>query len=462
MIRTCDFPLNTHFGESSTALHVLRIYDILNKLSESIDSLKKNITQEKNILNELNIKTMQCKNDFDKLNNSKKELLAKINCGNSQVIHKEELKTTTQAESERETLQRKSTAATESCCKPTDASNNKSNGNENQKQQFLNCLVESTNTKYTQQTVLIRYILNAESVICCVRFDPSGCFLAFADTRSLHIVNSATGQLALSYDFGYCQQRTEVHSRALAFSRDSSLIAVAIAPSSIGLFSLVQQKLIHVFDGHLRTITSILFIMNSSMLVSGGIDGIICIWDLAAMRLMKEIRYGTLDDDMLSSKDGAISSIINVNQVFIVGFLVGTVSVYSGLFDAILYSFQAHHDMLITMSLTNKGELITVSSTGNIKIWTITHSCAACRLLIHGHNSIVTSICSSFNESIFITGSKDETIKGWNSDSGNNIFTIKAHSNTVLSLAHHPNGGMFTSSSGDGLVIAWAYPAISK
>ena len=402
---------------------------VMGELSTSMKKLKKNKASGESDFNEFSIKSIQYKNDLDALIQSRKKLLAKLEYNYHHEAHY-------------------------SYDEPDDQGD--------QKQQFLKWIFESASTKYTKQNVLVRYILNAESVVCCVGFDPSGRFFAFAGARTLNIVNSATGQFLLSCDMTCNQQESESQSRSLAFSYDGSLIAYAITPTLIGLFSLAQKRLIQVLDGHLRAITSVLFVRNSDLLVSGGVDGIICIWDIKAMSIVKKIQHGKLENDSDSSKDGAISSIINIDQIFIVGFLIGTVSVYSWQFNDILYSFQAHEEMLITMSLTCKGELITASSDGVIKIWTITLSGAECRLLIYGHDNYVTSICSSLNESIFITGSKDETIKGWNSDSGDNIFIIKAHTNTVLSLAHHPNGGMFTSSSGDGLVITWTYPGISK
>ena len=341
----------------------------------------------------------------------------------------------------------------------TTQDNTSSNQNqENDQIATVNVIIESQNQKYNQKTVMISYLLDTKSVICALDFDPTGRFFAFADTRSLHIVNVSNGQILLSTPMNCPMQRNEIHSRALKFSIDGQLVAVGIAPSSIGLFSLVTQKFIQIFEGHSQTVTSLLFDKTSIILLSASIDGTICLWNLATLQFQNKIDFNK-NHNASYEKENSIISVVPLNDIYyVVGFLSGIVRIYDNNFATLIYNIQAYNCLMFSMVKSIGNELITASEDGEIKIWNISNQGAICRNVIKAHSSIITCMCTSNTENILLTGSKDETIKGWDLNTGNNLFTAKLHSNTIMSLAHHPVSNMFLSSSGDGLISAWFYP----
>ena len=323
-------------------------------------------------------------------------------------------------------------------------------------------VIESQNTKFTQKSVFIRFFLNTNAVICAVDFDPSGKFFAFADTRTIHIASSTNGQILISCDINYQVNRATVHTRCIKYSKDGQIIAVGIAPSSIGIFSVSQRKFIKILEENMHDVTSLLFSSDMRYLLSTCIDGSLYIWETRSFFLIKKILFSPVSQIGYNKDDSIIGICPILNgQFYAIGLINGIIRIFDQRFDVNIYYFKAHESLLYSMTVTRNGEIVTGSLKGEIKVWVPTNTTAYCRLCISAHDDIVTSLCSSYNENILISGSKDEKIKVWSLETGQNLFVAKMHTNTVLSLAHHPNGGMFLSSSGDGLIVAWGYPGIS-
>ena len=179
---------------------------------------------------------------------------------------------------------------------------------------------------------------------------------------------------------------------------------------------------------------------------------------MATLQFQKKIDFNKSHGPVYDKENLIISIAILNDNYCAVGFLSGFVRIYDINFESLIFNIKAHSSYMFSMSKTLSGDLITASEDGELKIWSVSQNEVVCKNVIKAHSSIITCICSSNNQRIIFTGSKDETIKGWDADTGNNLFTAKLHSNTIMSLAHHPVSNMFLSSSGDGLVSAWFYP----
>ncbi|KAF9297290.1 hypothetical protein BGZ88_010473, partial [Linnemannia elongata] len=57
--------------------------------------------------------------------------------------------------------------------------------------------------------------------------------------------------------------------------------------------------------------------------------------------------------------------------------------------------------------------------------------------------------------SVLASGSSDKTVRLWDTSSGNNIFVMKGHTDSISSIAYAPNGQQFVSGSNDTTVRIW-------
>jgi len=299
----------------------------------------------------------------------------------------------------------------------------------------------------------LRCYVKTGSVICAIAYDPSGTLFAFANTRTLFVVSSSTIQTHCAIDYPTGPIKNDIHVRVLKFSPDGNFIAIALPSYKIGIFSLSMKSFIQLLDAHSKTITSLCFLKSQHLLVSGGRDGLVCIWDINNGMCIKSIKpksdfQNNLDDGIVS-----ISTSFNYSYI-IVCHLSGSVDVYDSNLEQTLFSFIAHKNTILSCSTSPTDNVFVTTSHERItKLWRNS-------TLVSSNNDHIDSvICSSFSYDgrIVFTGSKDESIIGFESTTGQTIFKAKVHTNTVLGIEHNPRFQNFLSCSGDGLVCVWDY-----
>lgn len=382
--------------------------------------------------------------------------------------------------------------------------------------------------------VRLRFALRTPAVLCSVQFDPQGKCVAFSDGKLLHIISSDNGALMYSLEIpkpNISNNRNDIHTRVIKFSPDGKLIAINSKSSSISIFSTETRKCIANLEGHSKTVSSLLFLksrpnitsnipqqpsapnynynynynnyngnynnynysnLNSNFqlpkntnhscattLISGSYDGLLCIWDLQTMRLIKVLQHGSESSGKLNHEGAIVSLATEPDESFIcVGFMKGTVGIYEPTFTQPLNSFVAHNEYLQSVkTVPNESAIVTTSHDKTAKLWAL-HTIASCKHVFTGHKDFV--ICSEiappdiiYNNKyknktkyksknrvqniLMLTGSKDETLKGWNRETGEELFSITGHRNTLFEINHHPSEMAFVSCSGDGLICMWEY-----
>ncbi|EAY20110.1 hypothetical protein TVAG_366180 [Trichomonas vaginalis G3] len=459
MFKREEFPIETGFGMSRTTPNYSRMTELIKHYTDLILKLKNEISEFQNFNAQSKILNAQFTDDLQYIYSYRQQL-------NSAVQKLKDMNPAYSLSSNQQ-ASNWATQLGDSSSLAAISQNQLQLQMQNQNQQAnqnslpppdLQYKIESKNSFFNNSTVVMRYLIDVKSVICTVQFDPTGKLFAFSSSRNLHIVDTSSGQVLCSVEISPNIPRVDFHSRDLKFSPDGSMIAVAIAPASIGIFNLASRTLTHILEEHVRNVSSLLFTKDSSKLISGGSDGILCVWDMKTMAPIKKLQNGTLEPDAPASRDGPVSSIVAGpgDAYFAVGFSNGIVIVFDPNMDEI-YQFQAHNEMILSMELTKNGELFTTSSDKLIKMWKLTLKGATFVRTIEEHSDFVTCCRSSPNNKILFSGSKDETICAWNFEKNTNMFTAKVHTNTVLGLAHHPTENIFLSSSGDGYVVGWSY-----
>ena len=300
--------------------------------------------------------------------------------------------------------------------------------------------------RYALDTSLNQRNQQPQYVITCVQISPNGKYVAFADSTYLYIINFEDGSPYTTISIPSGTQ----HRCCLKFSPDSSFIAFTNIHHEILLYSVSETpELIKALtDGHKDEISSLLFNKDGSWLISGGYDGILNIWSMETFSIIKQIPHSSLNEQNLS----IVSMAIHPDDDFIaVGFTNGKVGIYGASFTDPMTSFVAHDKGLINISVSENGNICTTSGDETAKIWTL-KSIASCKAKLEGH-----PIIGVFGNNIVLTGGKDGNIKIWNQKSGNLLYTIKAHTNTIFEIAHHPTEQSFVSSSGEGIICCWDY-----
>jgi WD40 repeat protein len=305
-------------------------------------------------------------------------------------------------------------------------------------------------------TVRLRYALNVDSVLCTIRFNSDGSLFSFTDGKVVYLINQADGSTA-----GTCPiprqegQQGELLSRALCFSPDSKFLIVAGPANSAIVIDVKLQRIVTSLEVHRNLVSTIAFFRDGRRFLTGGFDGKLCVWSVPEFQLLKVIQHGI---EGKTGKEEMIAALsIGVDDEYVaVGFMNGTVGLYEPTFAQPMSSFQAHTEFLFNVVISGKDIIATASHDKTTKLWVI-RGVPSCRKILTGHSDCVLAIAFSPRDPILFTGSKDETIKCWSETTGENLFTLTGHKNTLFQIDHHPKEREIISCSGDGLICLWDY-----
>jgi WD40 repeat protein len=307
---------------------------------------------------------------------------------------------------------------------------------------------------FHQASVRLRYSLNVEAILCTIKFNSDGSLFSFTDGKIVYLVNQADGAVTgTSVIPSPARVEGEQLSRAICFSPDNKFLAAAGPANTTVIIDIASRKVVKTLEGHRNLVSTIAFFRDGRRFLTGGFDGRLCVWSAPEFQLLKTLQHGAE-----AGKEDMIAAIaIGVDDEYVaVGFMNGAVGLYDPTFSQPMTHFQAHTEFLLNVVISKDDIIGTASHDRTAKLWLV-RGVSTCRQTLTGHTDCVLAIAFSPKDPVLFTGSKDETIKCWNKKTGENLFTLKGHRNTLFQIDHHPSERTIVSCSGDGLVCLWDY-----
>jgi WD40 repeat protein len=310
------------------------------------------------------------------------------------------------------------------------------------------------------------FSLTTGSVLCSVQFSPDGEVIACADSRALYLFSETGGlltQAELPGDPAGCAAADP--PRRLRFSPGGKIVAIPIPKSTIALFSVETSQFLPVLNGHQASVTSLLFSEDARVLYSGGADGTLSLWDVSALRLMRQNPHGAYSP---GDPPDATQMIIALDfladgQVLLVAFMAKRLVFYQADDPAgPSQQLALEHGGLVLdcRSLPDQLHFATVSQDTTARIWAYGQD-IACVAVLTGHTNIAVSVCFSPDQMLAFTGAKDATMVLWGiGRDPRRLLTVSGYANTVFEIAHHPRKRCIVSCSGDGAICVWDYHGV--
>jgi WD40 repeat protein len=277
---------------------------------------------------------------------------------------------------------------------------------------------------------------------------------AFTDGKIVYLVNQADGAITGTTAIGRtARAQGEQLSRAICFSPDSKFLAVAGPGNTTVVIDVAAKRVVRTLEVHRNLVSTMAFFSRGQRFLTGGFDGKLCVWSLADFQLLRTIPHGGEVE-----KEEMIAAVaIGSGDAFVaVGFMSGMVGLYDPDFSQPMTSFQAHSQFLLNLVISKEDVIATASHDRTAKLWRV-KGVATCRQTLLGHTDCVLTIAFAPSDPVLFTGSKDETIKCWHQMTGDNLFTLNGHRNTLFQIDHHPTERTIVSCSGDGLICLWDY-----
>ncbi|CAB3403670.1 unnamed protein product [Caenorhabditis bovis] len=134
-----------------------------------------------------------------------------------------------------------------------------------------------------------------------------------------------------------------------------------------------------------------------------------------------------------------------------------------------VFTFRGHNDWVRMIRISHDGLLFaSASNDQTVTVWAFATKSAKLVLRDHEHavecvewapESAYATITGQQPEGntthILFSGSRDKSIKAWNTNTGDVIFTLNAHDNWVRGLAFHPMGQFLVSVADDKTMRVW-------
>lgn len=300
--------------------------------------------------------------------------------------------------------------------------------------------------------VHLRYALHLPEIIYSIKFSPDGDKFAYTDLNFLYLHNSIDGSLERCWNIQQFKGEKKHSVCAIMFSYAYRFLALGASNFSILIFDLKDYSLHSTLTSHTAEVSSLCFLHDDMHIISAGFDANIILWDLSTQSTLKVIHNGS--DQMISSL-----TISADDSTLAAGFYDGNVGLFSIInFTSQKRIFMAHSSPSLNVCFSHNSALLTTTGQdGLIKIWTHSNKEIKNNLTLAGHTDFVLTSCFSPDDLILFSGSKDETIRAWNIQTGEMIWAISTKINTIFEIDHNPRNSSFLSCTGDGFILMWDY-----
>mmetsp|Transcript_2712 Transcript_2712/g.4229 ORF Transcript_2712/g.4229 Transcript_2712/m.4229 type:complete len:425 (+) Transcript_2712:15-1289(+) len=183
----------------------------------------------------------------------------------------------------------------------------------------------------------------------------------------------------------------------------------------------IQTKIL---TGHKEGVLSVALSQDKQILVSGGRDNTIRVWNLTTGELIqvlkvyaRKVPFVTVsENDELAIGDGNVSSV----------------------------------------AISNNNEFVIGSTNAKIRVWSLVSGEQT--LILSGHTDAVESIAISSKNEFLVSGSWDTTVGVWDLATGRQTRVLRGHHCEVFSVAISKNDKLVASGGDDCNVIVWSLP----
>jgi WD40 repeat protein len=211
----------------------------------------------------------------------------------------------------------------------------------------------------------------------------------------------------------------------VAVDRARQLLAIGSYTGKVRLWDLQTDRLLQTIEGlHAGIIWAIAFHPQASLLVTGGLDYYVQLWDFQTQVCRKLLGHDGRIESVACSADG---------RLIASGSADGTAKVWCVDTGECLMTFSGHRDRIYGVAFApdfndaGGSILATCSGDSTIKLWDV--ATGNCTMTLAEHTDFVSSIAVCPNPAtpyLLASGSYDETIKIWDLRSGKCIETLRS------------------------------------
>jgi len=212
----------------------------------------------------------------------------------------------------------------------------------------------------------------------------------------------------------------------MCYSRDRSKLVTA-SYQEVKIWDTTSKSCIETLKAHKEWVQTIYISPDFKMMITGGDDPHLKIWDLSTVTLI----------DSLNTKSITISQVSLTKDKLTAIAAVGKPNYEIQFWDLAqrskIITLQGHTDIIRGIYLSkNEQKLLSISNDKRLIMWNLRDVCV--EDCIVGHSEWIVSMAVSGDERYVLTGSYDKTVKVWDFDSGAHVWTFDQFKYPIRSL----------------------------
>jgi WD40 repeat protein len=223
--------------------------------------------------------------------------------------------------------------------------------------------------------------------------------------------------------------------------------------ANVKLWDAKTGKLLKILKGHTEQVRTVAFSPDSSILVSGGHDSEIKIWNLHTNKLIKSIPTQTGITSIAFSNNGNFFASASDDK---------TIKIWDSRDFHLLYTLEGHKGQILSVTFSPNDKFL-VSGSGvdgfdptvqenSVNIWNL--ETKKSEQVLTGHDGWVWSVAISGNGKYIASASYDGSIRVWSFYSGK-LLGIGEHTKEVYSVKFSPDSEILVSGGDDGKLRTW-------
>jgi WD40 repeat protein len=270
---------------------------------------------------------------------------------------------------------------------------------------------------------LLHTFTGHSSAVIAVAFSPDGKTLASASNHELF-----DGSIKLwdvekkTFKQSLGNALVALRTSCLAFSPDEQTLAnghigSTVIGATIDIWNLKKSKIEKTLWGHVWEVNSLAFSQDGRILVSGGLDGAVKIWNWHKEELLHTLnRPVDFFGSLVSWFDSSVGAIWSVaispdGKTVAASGLQQPIQLWNTENGRLLRTFTEHSDSVYTLAFSPDGETLASGGGDNtIRIWNF-HTGELLETL--EHLGPVKSVVFSYDGKTLVSGSADATVKIW-------------------------------------------------
>ena len=278
---------------------------------------------------------------------------------------------------------------------------------------------------------------------------PDGTLIALAGFRQVRLVNPATKETVATLD----GEADAV--RALAFSRDSKLLAAAgglpARKGEVKIWDVDSRKLVQTVAGHADCIYAVAFSPDGKSIATSSYDKLLKLWDVSSG---KEIR--TFKDHI----DAVYALVFTPDGKRLVsGAADRTVKIWDAQTGERLYTLSEPQDGINAIAIDPTGERVAAGGLDKtIRVWKLGEKSGTLESSLIAHEDAILRLAWSPDGKTLISSSADGSIKILNAADLSEMGAIPAQTDWVYGLQFSPDGKRFAAGRFDGSLTFYNSP----